>query len=347
MKKKIIIFLLILFVLTSSIYAKGMKEQEVKYKGVEGKITVYVSGPEKMLQILEKTFEEKYGDVIDIYHSGCGPLRQKIWAEAEANNIHADVFWGSNPLIYYALKEKGLLQEYTSKEWNNLKPEFQTENKCFTLVSTRYPIIVYNNKLSKNEAPQSYAALTNPKWKNKIAYTDISQSSTAFALTTALWDLNGRDMSFFKGIKANNALIVPKTKSVVDKIQSGEIEAGITAFDAIFRLNKKAKKEGYTSHLAAMWPKEGAIQMDRPIAIIKNNARFEKNQKIAENFVDFILSKKAQAIMLKFGFTSIRKDLPQVKGVPRNLKPLVIDWKDAEKSEPEIRKQFKKVMLGN
>ncbi len=325
-------------------------KEEVKdaYDGVEGKITVYVSGPEKMIQKLEEKFEEERGDVIEIYHSGCGPLRQKVWTECEAGQIHADVFWGSNPLIYYMLSEKGELEAYKSPELENLKPEFKLDQNDFSLVSARYEVIAYDkNNVSKEESPKSYKDLLNEEWKNKISYTDLSQSSTAFALSTALWTMNDNSPAFFEGLKANEALIVPKSKTVAEKIQSGELQVGIVPYDAIFRIKKKAKKEGFESNLAASWPSEGAIQLERPIAIIKNNSRPEKNSEIAKEFVDFILSKPAQEMMLKFGFTSVRSDLDQVNGIPAELIPTTIDWKTAQKSEDTIREEFKNIMLGN
>ncbi len=324
-----------------------MEEVDV-YNGEEGKITVYVSGPAKMIEKLEEKFEEERGDVLDIYHAGCGPLRQKVWAESEAGNLQADVFWGSNPLIYYALQEKGDLEDYQSEEIANTKDEFILEGANFALTSARYEVIVYNNEtLTPEIAPKSYAALCDAEWKNRMAYTDLSQSSTAFALSTALWNMFDNTPAFFDALKENEALIVPKSKEVAEKIQSGEIEVGIVPYDAIFRLQKKAKKEEFESKLAPMWPEDGAIQIERPIAIIKNNSRPEVNEELAREFVDFILSKPAQEIMAKFGFTTVRTDVENVEGIPADLVPTIIDWKELEKSEQMIRDAFKDALLGN
>ncbi len=318
------------------------------YPGAAGKITVYISGPAAMIEKLEQKFEAERGDVIEIYHAGCGPLRQKVWAEAEADNMQADVFWGSNPLIYYMLDEKGLLDPYKSKQVESFIPEYQLPDANFALTNARYEVLVFNKQsLNKQTAPKKFADLMDAKWLDKMAYTDLSQSSTAFALSTALWDMFDKKMTFFEGIKANNALIVPKSKTVADKIQSGEIEVGIVPHDAIFRLTKKAKKEGFESNLGFNWPEDGAIRLERPIAIIKNDARPAENQALAEEFVDFILSKEAQNLMLKFGFVSVRGDVELVKGIPQDLKVTTVDWKEAGKSEQKIREDFKAIMSGN
>ncbi len=342
----LLVSIVVLFVGCNNSETSEIKEKDT-YNGEAGKITVYISGPETMIKKLEEKFESKHGDVLNIYHAGCGPLRQKVWAEAEANNINADVFWGSNPLIYYKLDEKGLLLPYNSKETEKLMDDYKIEDSNFILSSARYEVLVYSKKdLTKETAPKSYAALTDEKWKDKLAYTDLSQSSTALALSTGLWVINDNSMKFFEGIKSNNALIVPKSKTIADKIQSGEIEVGIVPYDAIFRLTKKAKKEGFESNLGFMWPKEGAIRLERPIAIIKNNARPEENTEIAKKFVDFIMSKEAQTLMAKFGFVSVRSDVELVKGIPESFKYTSINWKEAGKSEEKLREDFIKIMSG-
>lgn len=329
--------------------SEAQNEKTPIYTGEEGKITVYLSGPAKMISDLEASFEKDRGDVLDMYHAGCGPLRQKIWTEVESGNVHADVFFGSNPIIYNAFKEKGVLEKYVSPQAESIKPELQkVGDGYFTLVNIRYEVLVYDKlNLSKEEAPKSYEELKDPKWKDKLAYTDLSQSSTALALSSALWEINGQNMSFFEGLKANNPLIVPKSKAVADKIQSGEIQAGITAYDAVIRLNRKAKKEGFESSLGMVWPEEGAIQIERPIAIMKNEARPEKNDKLSKEFVDFMLSPEGQKITVKYGFYSVRNDISTPKGALKDTKAIKIDWKSVVKNEKLIREDFKNIMIGN
>ena len=94
MKKSILI--LSSFIFITSIGAQGVNEASTKdvYNGKEGKITAYISGPATMLEALEKTFEADKGDVLDIVQLGCGPLRQRVWAESESGCINADVFLG-------------------------------------------------------------------------------------------------------------------------------------------------------------------------------------------------------------------------------------------------------------
>jgi len=330
--------LLFLFVLTLSLFAEGKKET---YYGEEGKITVYLSGPANMLNKLEVEFEKEQGDVLDFVQLGCGPLRQRVWTEMEAGQIRADVFWGSDPLVYNALDQKGALEAYQPMEIDKVKKEFLTD-KNYILVNERYGVVIYNtDKLSGASVPDSYNSLLNPKLKDLIIQADPAQSSTALAITASLWSLEGENWEFYSAlIKDQGLCLTKKNSDVPSRIQEGEFLAGIAPHDAVLRLQEKAKKEGYPMPLAICWPKEGAMAIVRPIAISRNEARPEVNAQIARNFVDFMLSKKAQYITTQFGFISVREDVPMPKSVPEDIEINRMDWDMLAGNQEEIRQEF-------
>lgn len=313
------------------------------YHGEEGKITVYLSGPEKMVNLLEEAFEEERGDVVEMFHAGCGPLKQKIYTEVESGNVLADVYFGSNPLIFDVFKDKGVLCEYVSPNAEGIKEDLKTDGS-YTFVNTRYQVIVYDtDTFDKENAPKNYNDLLDAQFDGKIAYTDPSQSDTSLALTCALYELNDNSMQFFEGLKDIHPLIVPKSKTVTEDIQAHETLVGICPHDAIVRLNRKAKKEGFDSNLGLSWPKDGAIELDRPIAIMKNDARPETNQKLAEEFVDFMLSEKGQAITSKFGFYSVMEGASAPKGLPEDVNAIQLNWKELSTKQAEINDEFESI----
>lgn len=341
--KKILVMLLVLTVASLSVFAAQ------KYYGKEGKILIYLSGPAAMIEELESTFESEKGDVIDIFHTGCGPLREKIWTEKEAGNIRADVVWGSDPLIYYMLKKENILQKYYPKDYDSLKEEYKNVGEgYFTLVNTRYGVIVFNPTFtSKEGAPKSFADLENPVWKGLIGFPNPNNSATAFAMVAALWDMMDRSMDYFEKLKENKLFLTRKTSMVADKIAQGELDVGISTHDAVLRLNKAAKKQGFDSQQAISWPEEGALSIERPIAIIYNESRPALNIELAEAFVDFMISKEAQKITTKYGFVSVRNDIPIPSGIPENLKIKTTDWEEIQNYEEEIRAKFNEIMLND
>lgn len=324
----------------SEVSKETSNDTKGSYSGKEGKITVYISGPEKMLEKLEKEFETDRGDVVDFLHMGCGPLRQKVYTEKEAGQIEADVVWGSDPLMYIALADEECLKKYSPKGYEAIKAEYQKGDGYYTLASERYGVIIYN-KDNVKEPPKSFGDLKDKAWDSNIIMADATQSSTALALNAALYQLNGNNFDYMRALFDNHIFLTKKNGEVSSKIAEGEFDAGIAPHDGVLRLKKKAKKEGYKTPVDIVWPNDGALAIQKPIAIIENEARPEENDRIAKEFVDFTLSKKAQNITTQFGFVSVRKDVELTSGIPKDLKVMPIDWKFTSEHEKEIRDEFR------
>ncbi len=335
-----IMVLIMLAVCGCFLFAGGSQEKTTGYNGEQGRITVYLSGPADMLNKLETEFEKDNGDVLDFVQMGCGPLRQRVWAEMEAGGIKADVFWGSDPLLYNALAGKGALENYKPAGIDALKPEFQTEGS-FTMVNERYGVVIYNNE-KVNLPPVSFSDLLDERFANVVCHADPAQSSTALALISGLWELSGSGGDYYKKLSENGLYLTRKNSDVPSKIQEGEFDAGIAPHDAVLRLRKKAKKDGYPMSLEIAWPTEGAVAIQRPIAISRNDDRPEINSEIAHNFVDFMISMPAQKITSQFGFVSVREDLTLPSGVPENLKTRNINWSELAAEQNIINDNFKK-----
>ncbi|TCO78652.1 ABC transporter substrate-binding protein [Marinisporobacter balticus] len=315
------------------------------YSGKEGKITVYLSGSEPMIKKIEEEFEAERGDVIDLLHMGCGPLRQKVWTEKEAGQIQADVVWGSDPLMYMALADGKYLEKYVPKEFDTIKPQYQVGDGHYTLVNERYGVIIYNkDNVAKESVPKSFEDLKDKNFDGTMIMADANQSSTALALTSALYEMSGKNWDYLKAMHENHLFLTKKNGEVSSKISEGEFDIGIAPHDGVLRLHKKAKKDGYKIPVSIAWPEEGALSIQRPIAIIKNEARPDVNEKIAREFVDFILSKKVQNITTNFGFVSVRKDVALPVGVPEDVKVIPVDWRYASEHEDALRDGFKEIM---
>lgn len=342
-RKRLALIVSMLVVCVPIVFAQGTKEEAAASSKKSEKITFYASGPSAMLEKLEEVFEQEHGDVIDTVQMGCGPLRQRVWTEMQSGSIKADVFWGSDPLLFDALDAKGALEEYVTKERGALKEEFLTD-KNYTLVNERYGVIIYNgDKLQGDAVPRSYTDLLDPSLKRKITHADPAQSSTALAIVASLWDLFDRDWSYQDALVKNGLFLARKNSDVPSKIQEGEFDAGIAPHDAVLRLQKKAKQDGYPTPLMISWPLEGSLAITRPVAISKKASRSPEMQQVAKDFVDFLVSKKAQTITANFSFISVRKDVPLPQGVAQDLLKKSVDWDELSEMQDSIRDEFTKI----
>lgn len=308
-----------------------------------GKFLVYISGPEAMINKLEEVFEQDRGDVCDMLKMSCGQVRSKVWTEQEAGKIQADVVWGSDPLIYDKLDDKGLLQKVDLKDINNIKEEYIVDDRNYILVNERYITIMYNKDEFKGlKIPVGYGELTDKKYSNMLVMADAKYSSTALGIVSSLYQINGENIGYFKELRDNGTFMTKSNGQVVSKIMEGQFNLGIGPYDAVIRLMKTAKKGGYKIPVASLWPSEGAIAIQRPLALIKDDSRSEKKEKMAKEFINFIVSKKAQMITDNFGFASVRKDIEN-KYVPEDGTVIKIDWRIASNNEDTLKKQYQEI----
>lgn len=323
----------------------AMSEKQTD-KPKKEQITAYISGPDQMLIDLEKAFEEERGDVLNVLAMGCGPLAQKINTEAEAGNVQADIIWGAEPTLYIQLQQKGLLQQYQSPQAANLKSEFQIGDGYYTICSSRFGVIAYNkDKVKKEEIPSSWQDLLAANWNNRLAMADAGQSATALAITAGLLKMNGDDWSYIEGLKKNGVLLTKQNNEAIERVATGEVDATIAPHDGILRGIKKDKKMGVESKLAMVWPEEGSLSIQRPIAIMADTRRSAAEQEICQEFIDYIISPAAQTTMTKYGFIPVRADVNIPEGVPANIKSIDLEWNQVASQGKAIRSKFEKIML--
>jgi len=307
----------------------------------EEHITAYIS-PGCLAKELESVFEADYGDVLTVVS---GPWCRRMRAEMEAGDIKADVIYGAEPLLYMMLKDEGWLVPYNSPERAALKSKYKTKEIYFTLANERYTVIAYNKKMVKpSEIPTRWDDLTDPKWKGRVAISDATLCATAFAITCGLVKLQG--WGFFERLKENQAMLANNAVIVGQSIASAEALVGFVPLDGALRIIRKAEKQGIKSPLRIVWPEDGAISTPRPIAIIKDGQRTKENTELARKFVDFVLSKKGQKIATKYGFITVRGDLPLPPDVPRKITSIIVDWKWAHKNKRQLRDRFESIMYG-
>ncbi|HPF88852.1 MAG TPA: extracellular solute-binding protein [Candidatus Limiplasma sp.] len=305
------------------------------------KLLVYLSGPEAMLTALEAGFEESRGDVADFLIMSCGEVRSKVWTEKEAGKIQADVVWGSDPLIYNLLDEEGLLCDLSGIENAAAIAEEYTTDHNYLLVNERYIAIIYNSDaLTGDDVPTSFRDLLDTKYENRMVMADATQSSTALGIVSCLNQLLG--IEYLEGLQANGMMLTKSNGQVPSLILEGQYDVGIAPHDAVIRLQNKAKKQSYEISLAIAWPSEGAVAIRRPIAIIQDDERSEAEQTLAEELVNYLLSKQAQTITTKYGFVSVRTDIENTV-LPEGVEKVVINWDVASQEQETFKDVYEQI----
>lgn len=332
-----LVFLITLLLMTAlaSLSSQAAEEQLAK-----GEVLLYTSVPKAIITDIENVFEAKYPEVdLVVFRTGTGKLQAKIATELEVGNILADLIWVADPSYYLVLKEKGLLLKYDSPEAVNVPAEFKDPGGYYYAGRLINMIIAYNtNLVSAERAPQTWIELILPEWKDQIIMANPLYSGaknvTVGALTRKL------SWRYYNLLRANGAVVVRGNSDAARKIAAGEFKLGFTLD------NIALKMAAAGSPIAIVYPRDGTVVIPSPIAIIKT----AKNPAAAKLFLDYILTKEGQEIVVEKGFfIPIREDVEPPAGAPTMkevvTKAIPIEWSYIKEHAEEIKDKFSEIML--
>ncbi len=303
------------------------------------KLIVYTSMKESLIGKLKDDFEKKNpGISMDYQSAGAGKLMAKIAAERESGKILADVIWTSEVPDFYNMKKEGLLEPYVSPETKNTINPFADFDGSFTAARLGTLGIAYNTRAIKT-APTSWQDLLKPEFKGAYGIANPALSGTSYMSVALLVKQFGWE--YIEKLHGNGAKVGKGSGQVVDDTAAGELSASL-AVDYI--TNDKIKK-GATMALA--YPQEMLV-VPSPAAIFKNTP----NMDAAKKFVDFLLSREAQAIIAEEGTLPVRGDVtvPAQFNLPAPAeavkRSIPIDYMELMTKKEENVKKFMDIMQG-
>jgi len=318
-----------LLLLIASVFLFGT----ITFANAGEKLMVYTSMKESLIGSLRDSFIKKYTGVdFDYYSAGAGKLMAKIAAERQSGKMTVDVLWHSEVPDFYKLKQDGLLEQYVSPEAKNVKSPLKDPDNYFTPARLATLGIAYNTK-KVTTPPKGWNDLLEPRFKGGFGIANPAISGTAMVSVAMM--VNTLGWQYIEKLAQNGAIMGQGSGQVVDDTASGDLMA---CLGVDFITIDKIKKGAY---LGLVFPKEFPV-MPSPIAIMKGTP----NRKAAEKFIDFLLSKEGQTILMGSGTLSIRSDVPMPPGlglVPADQaveRAMKLDYIKAMNEKEDIIKKF-------
>jgi iron(III) transport system substrate-binding protein len=281
---------------------------------------------------------KKHPDIkIDFQSAGAGKLMAKIAAERESGKILADVLWTSEVPDFYQLKANGLLLPYIPAETKALLNPLPDYDGSFTAARLGTLGIAYNTRLIK-EAPKHWDDLKTPAFKGAFGIANPALSGTAYMSVAVISKTFGWE--FFESLRANGAKMGKGSGQVVDDTASGDLVACLAVdYITLDKIDKGAT-------LQLVYPPEMLV-VPSPVAIFKDSPNIDA----AKKFVDFLLSREGQSIVVEDGTLPVRADvkiperykqLPAVEdAIKRAMK---IDYQAVMSEKEATIKKFAEIM---
>ena len=296
-----------------------------------GEITLYTSMPKKAAIKTIQAYEKMAKDEkVVLFRSGTGNILSKLQAEFSAGKARADVVMLADELSMEALKRDGRLLPYRDAPVAGLPVgSFEAKRNYFG-TKMMSVILIYNTKTAKR--PRSWKDILGPKNKGLVLMPNAVTSGSALANYAFLTSQPGLGVAYYKALSKNGALVVRSNGQVRDAVASGSHKYGII----LDYVAVKAKKKG--SPVDYVYPVEGVVSIHQPIAILKDS----KNVKSARKFIDYMISKRGQGLVVKLGYRPLYGDVAPPKGFPKTAKVKIVplDAIGSYGKSNAMRKQF-------
>jgi iron(III) transport system substrate-binding protein len=295
---------LALAVLTSAAIARAQSKDVLESARKEGQLVFYSGIPIPDAQAILSAMEKKYPFIKATFYRSTGPaLVSRIQTEQRAGTHIWDVM-NSTGFEPYVLLEQGYFAKYESSE-RKAFPEGHKDNEGLWATMYTTPMIVsYNTKLvAQGELPKDYMDLLSPKWKGKLGLD--SSDFEWYANLRKIWGAE-KAQKFLEGLRKQEIRLVQGRALLTELLSGGDIAILVNNF---LQNSIEAKRKGGPVEFLALDPVVSAA------ALVGIN-KLSPHPNAAKLFIDFVLSREGQELIVKTDRSSVRKD---VAGNPLDL----------------------------
>jgi iron(III) transport system substrate-binding protein len=289
----------------------------------QNKVVIYSANDSNLNRFVFDAFTKDTGIAVDGVSAGSGVLFRRI--ASEKDKPLGDIVWGVSRTLLQS--NKALFAPYAAKEKDAVPPEFRDPDNLWLGTNVHLLVILQNTKLAP-EGPKTWADLLDPKWKDKVAFTDPANSGSAYTNVTLLAQLWGWDK--VSKLLANTK-VLNRSTLVFQGVGNGEFPLGMSLEYAGLQWAAGG------APVKVIYPADGTAPQMEGVAVIKGGPNAEN----AKKFVDYINRKDVrEEIIRKFFRRPARQDLDLSK-LPGNM-PALKDVKLAnydEKGWTEKRKE--------
>ena len=141
-------------------------------------VVVYSPHGPDVLKDYETKFEAAHPDV-DVQWVDAGSKEVYSRVKAERGRPQCDVWWGGPSTLFMLAANEGLLEPYTPAWAGAIAKDYKDgEGRWFGMFRSPLGILFNTRYYKKEDVPQTWDGLLDPKWKGKIAFRKPHASGT-------------------------------------------------------------------------------------------------------------------------------------------------------------------------
>ncbi|HLX29085.1 MAG TPA: extracellular solute-binding protein [Casimicrobiaceae bacterium] len=312
------IFVSAVFALSMPSHA-ALDKAAVEAAKKEGAVVLYSAASADATSKICNAFRSKYGISCEYFSASALQLFQRFNAEADANNVKADLITASLLPAFNEAKSRGRITPFTSSEGSAFPAQFRDKDNYYVAGRVIVEGIAINPKLiAAGTAPKTWTDLLDPKWSGKLIASDPGASGTGLAAFYFLERKYGLD--FIRKLAANKPLIVNSSALVANSVVSGErpVAAQLDSWEIAMRMKDSLP-------IAPIFPADGSPVVPSPVAVVAHGPHPNAGQLL----MDYLMSAEGQKLLVdNLGSYSARSDVPSPMGMPKlaDMKLVDVDW---------------------
>jgi iron(III) transport system substrate-binding protein len=311
------------------------EENNPEEGGLEEKVVIYSPHGKDILQQFEQKFEAEHEVDVEWLDLGSQEVLDRI--RSEKNNPQADVWWGAPSVMFNQAKNEGLLEAYQPSYAEHLDAKFHDPEWHWSGTSQTPEVILYNTKLlTKEEAPQDWDELLDPKWKDEIIIRYPLASGTMRTIFSAMIYRDyqtsqdpSKGYEWLQQLDANTKEYAANPEIMYNKVAKGEGKLSVWAMPDVVML-----KEQKNYPFDFIVPKGGTPVLTEGIAIVKD----AKHPEAAKAFYEFVNSEEAVKTLAEEHYRiPTRSDITDLPAwiSETEIKAMDIDWTVFEEKSNE------------
>lgn len=264
-------------------------------RAADDKLTIVTSFPKDLTSVFKQAFEAKHpGLQVEVLNKKT-TAGIKYLQETAANNS-SDLFWASAPDAFEVLKGDELLTRYRPTAEGipdkvGAFPINDPDGYYTGFAAAGYGIMWNTRYLKAKKLPvaREWADLKKPVYHGHVGMSAPSRSGTTHLTVETVLQGMGWEAGWteWKEIAGNFKTVTERSFGVPDGVNSGQFGIGIVI--DFFGLSSKAS--GFP--VDYVYPSVTTL-VPANIALVKN----APNPKMAQAFIDFLLSPEGQALLL-------------------------------------------------
>lgn len=301
-----------------------------------GKLVIYTGRDEGLVDGVIAKFNERYPD-IEVEYMTMGAQQILERARGEKANPQGDFWWGGTQSAMMVAANEDLLLSWDPSFASALDPLHRdAENRWIGEMLLPEVIMINSDVLTKDEGPQDWDELLDPKWKDDILIRGVLASGTMRTIYSSMIYRQGPDTpekgyDWLLKLDANTKEYTQDPNALYLKLtrQEGSI--------SLWNLQDILLKKYTTDYpFDYIYPASGAPILVDAVGIIKN----AKNEENAKLFVEFLFEKEVMTNLAHEYFqipTRTDIDLSQMPDWYKELdfKTFDIDWSVMSEKEAE------------